>query len=221
MQQLAQSTQNAIITILSTYFNFNEDSLQALIKATSNIGGVSFISVKNYCSDKSNNTANVDYLFNIGASYENMVKKDIDRVKEFDLDTLDVSNIWWASLNLPKLGLTKTQYRDKVKEEAAQAKKELIESFEKPRTKTDTMIRFNPMLQFCTTTARLGLFGQAISTKVNVQGEIKVTAKAPKTYAKELIRKQAGCSSEKLKRLVLDNVLATIKISGETIEINC
>ena len=67
--------QEVILAILNTYTNLSVEQVENLIKATNGIGGVSFVSVNGYSSDKSNNTEVANQLVNIGASYKNMVTK--------------------------------------------------------------------------------------------------------------------------------------------------
>jgi hypothetical protein len=82
--------QEVILAILNTYTNLSVEQVENLIKATNGIGGVSFVSVNGYSSDKSNNTEVANQVVNIGASYNNMVTKDSDLYANFDLSKVEV-----------------------------------------------------------------------------------------------------------------------------------
>ena len=43
--------------------------------------GVSFVSIKGYCSDKSENSEIADVLINVGASYSNMKSADLETLQ--------------------------------------------------------------------------------------------------------------------------------------------
>lgn len=213
-----QAQRNEILKIVSTlYPNFSETSLAALIAATDNIGGCSFIALRNYTSDKSSNTELQDHTVNIGASYAGMLTRDEDKLAAFDINTLDVDKINWKKYNLK--GVSQEDFKAQVKAAAPQALAEM----QAPKQKKDTshMVWLNKCLFFNTTTQRLTIFGMKIKGTVTVEGEHKPVASAPKTVAKELIGKQANLSASKLRAYCLDNLLSHISIKGDTIEINC
>lgn len=219
--QVDEQAKAAILTILSIYPNLNLEAIEALIDATANIGGVSFIAIKGYSSDKSDNTELRDYVFNIGANYINMIKSDLQRLQDFDVTTVNIADHAhrFETVDFAKLGVTVEEYTEQVRTALSLALAEMIEAKLNPKGRTSNVINLTRMLGFNTNTQRLSIFGQAISSKVTKEGEYKKTGKAAKTMAKEIITKAAGLRSGLIKTLCLDNVNSTIKIAGDTLEI--
>ena len=107
------SLKNTITSILSVYNNLNEKQVNKLIEATNLISGVSLISINGYSSDKSNNTEIANQLINIGASYQNMIKKDSNIFANVDLNLIDVDKFNYTSIDTAKLTLE--QFKQAVK----------------------------------------------------------------------------------------------------------
>lgn len=209
------SLKNTIAQIASVYQNLNETQIEKLIEATNLINGVSFIKIENYTSDKSNNTEIANQLINIGASYQNMIKKDTNIYANFDINTVDVDKFNYASIDTGKLTLD--EFKQAVKENLAIALTEL----QAPKKSKETNdIYLNKALVFNFTTMRLSVIGQQINKTVETKGEFKIVKSAPKTIAKRLIEKQANGRTQTLRRFALDNVIKEIRLNGETIEIS-
>jgi hypothetical protein len=207
-------TQNTIISILSVYNQLNERQINKLIEATDKISGVSFVSINGYSSDKSNNTELANQLINIGASYQNMIKKDSNIYANFDINTVDVEKFNYSTIDTAKLTLE--QFKQAVKENLPIALNELNQ----PKAKKETNdIWLNKALVYNTTTMRLSIFGQSINKVVETKGEFKIVKSSPKTIAKRLIEKQAKGRSATLRRFALDNLINTINIDGDKLEI--
>lgn len=208
-------TKNTIAQIASVYQNLNETQIEKLIEATNLINGVSFIKIENYTSDKSNNTEIANQLINIGASYQNMIKKDTNIYANFDINTVDVDKFNYASIDTGKLTLS--EFKQAVKENLSIALTEL----QAPKKSKETNdIYLNKALVFNFTTMRLSVIGQQINKTVETKGEFKIVKSAPKTIAKRLIEKQANGRTQTLRRFALDNVIKEIRLNGETIEIS-
>lgn len=206
--------QTVIAQICANYHNLNEQQIQALINATNEIGGCSMVAIKDYSSDKSNNTEIANQLINVGASYQNMIKKDGNIYANFDINTVDVDKFNYATIDTGKLTLQ--QFKQAVKEQLPIALTEL----QAPKKSKETNdIYLNKALVFNLTTMRLSVIGQQINKKVEIKGEFKVVKSAPKTIAKRLIEKQANGRTQTLRRFALDNVIKEIRLNGETIEI--
>jgi hypothetical protein len=99
--------------ILSIYTQLNNVSLDKLIEATDEIGGVSFVNIKKYQSDISNNVEVADQLINVGTSYKNMLDKDLDIYANFDINSVDVNKFDYRYINTDKLTLD--EYKNEVK----------------------------------------------------------------------------------------------------------
>jgi hypothetical protein len=213
--QTLNNKQQAILTILNTYNNISMEQITDLIEATNGIGGVSFVKLRGYSSDKSNNTEVADQLINVGASYANMVVKDENIFANFDLSKVDVNKFNYSNIDLN--GISLDDYKKQVIEALPIALAELNKPTEKKETND---IWLNKALVFNLTTLRLSIFGQSINKQVEVKGEYKLTKSKPKTIAKELIKKTAGSRKSTLRRFAIDNFNGSIKVKGDTIEIN-
>jgi len=204
-----------ITSILDIYTNLSLKQVEELITATNNIDGVSFVSVNGYSSDKSNNTEISNQVVNIGASYKNMLTKDSDIYANFDISKVDVDKFNYATIDTKDLTLD--EYKKAVKEALPIA----LEELNRPKKKKDTSndIWLNKALVFNINTMRLGVFGQGINKVVKKQGTFKVVKSAPKTIAKRLIERQAKGKAQKLRRFAIDNLVGSVKVSGEVVEI--
>ena len=208
--------QIAILAILKAYSNVSIEQVESLINATNNVGGISFVSLKGYSSDKSNNTEVANQLINIGASYQNMLKKDDNIYANFDISSVNVEGFNYS--NIDTKGLTLAEYQQAVKSALEVALNEL----QAPKQSKDTSndIWLNKALVFNLNTMRLSIFGQSVTKSVEVKGEFKKVASAPKTIAKKLIELQAKGKAQTLRRFAIDNFNGMIKVSGETILID-
>lgn len=215
MSNQLNNKQKAILAILDAYSNISLKQVTELINATNGIGGVSFVKVKGYSSDKSNHTEIADQLINVGASYSNMLVKDENIFANFDLNTIDINAFNYDSIELKGKSL------ETFKKEVFEALPIALQELQKPKEKKETNdIWLNKALVFNLTTLRLSIFGQTIKKDIEVKGEFKKVASAPKTIAKKLIEKQAKGKSQTLRRFAIDNFNGTIKVKGDTIEIN-
>jgi len=208
------SLKNTITSILSVYNNLNEKQVNKLIEATNLISGVSLISINGYSSDKSNNTEIANQLINIGASYQNMIKKDNNIYANVDLSLIDVDKFNYTSIDTAKLTLE--QFKQAVKENLPIA---LIELQAPKKSKETNDIYLNKALVYNLNTMRLSVIGQQINKVVETKGEFKIVKSSPKTIAKKLIEKQVKSRTASLRRFALDNLINTISINGDKLEI--
>ena len=208
------SLKNTIISILSVYNNLNEKQINKLIEATNLISGVSLISINGYSSDKSNNTEIANQLINIGASYQNMIKKDSNIFASVDLNLIDVEKFNYATIDTGKLTLE--QFKQAVKENLPIALTEL----QAPKKSKETNdIYLNKVLVYNLNTMRLSVIGQQINKVIETKGEFKIVKSSPKTIAKKLIEKQVKSRTASLRRFALDNLINSISINGDKLEI--
>jgi hypothetical protein len=208
------SLKNTITSILSVYNNLNEKQVNKLIEATNLISGVSLISINGYSSDKSNNTEIANQLINIGASYQNMIKKDSNIFANVDLNLIDVDKFNYTSIDTAKLTLE--QFKQAVKENLPIA---LIELQAPKKSKETNDIYLNKALVYNLNTMRLSVIGQQINKVVETKGEFKIVKSSPKTIAKKLIEKQVKSRTATLRRFALDNLINSISINGDKLEI--
>lgn len=203
---------NVILQILSAYQGLSVSDIVKIIRLTDEVGGVSFVSIKGYKSDKSGNTEAANHLVNIGASYANILRKDAVTLDNIDLSKIDIERFNYDSINLDKLGLTLDEYKKAVRGALPEALEEL-KAPKEARQSND--IKFNKVLWFNTNTLRLSIFGQSLKKEITEKGEYKKVASAPKTTAKALINQATRQGT--LRRFALDNITA-INLRGDTVE---
>jgi hypothetical protein len=200
--------QTAIEKAVAVYGN----AVLALIEATSKIG-VTFCSIKNYKSDFSGNTENSNHLVNIGVRYENILAKDENIYQNFDVNSIDVNNFNYNSIDLA--GLSLEQFKAAVKLALPTALAELQQP-KKERQSNDVYL--SKVVVFNVSTERLSILGQSVTKTVTEKGEFKKVKSAPKTIAKRLIEFAAKPKSNDIRRFAIDN-LEAVKLFGDTIEI--
>ena len=210
-----ENKEKAILAILNAYGNLNLKQVELLINATNEIGGVSAVSIKGYSSDKSGNTEVANQLINVGASYQNMLAKDSNIYANFDVATIDIDKFDYSTINTGKLTLA--EFKTEVKNQLPNALAEL----NAPKKSIDTSadIWLNKALVFNLNTLRLSIRGMQMNKSVEVKGEFKIVKSAPKTIAKKLIEKQAKGRSATLRRFAIDNLVGSIKLVGQELEI--
>jgi len=215
MKNEQNNRQQAILGILNAYGNLNLNQVELLINATNEIGGVSAVSIKGYSSDVSNGTETANQLINVGASYQNMLAKDENIYANFDIESVDVERFDYSTIDTAKLTLE--QFKAEVKNQLSVALVELNQ----PKKSNDTSadIWLNKALVFNLNTMRLSIRGMQLNKSVEVKGTFKVVKSAPKTIAKRLIEKQAKGRSATLRRFAIDNLVGSIKLVGQELEI--
>lgn len=207
--------EQAILAILTAYSNLRVSDVEKLIALTNGISGVSFVAIKSYSSDKSDNSEVASQIVNIGASYANMLSKDSNIYGNFDLNTVNVDAFNYGNIDTKALSVD--EFKQAVKDALPLALAEL----QAPKVSKDTSadIWLNKALVFNLNTLRLSIFGQSISKNVEVKGDYKKVASAPKTIAKKLIELQAKGKAQTLRRFALDNLLGGFTAKGETLEL--
>jgi hypothetical protein len=168
-----------------------------------NFDGVSFVSLKGYKSDKSDNTEVADHLINVGVTYESLKKKDLELLQNANAKELENENFGVAIIE--------------------QAIEELIKSIVSPNERRSTaqkesVIRLNNGMQYCPNTDSLLIVGTEIRKTVIVKGEHKTVNSKPLTLAKKYVTKALNLPTSKIRRFSLKN-LSGAKVMGETFEI--
>lgn len=168
--------------------------------------GVSFVSIKNYCSDKSGNSEVADIVINVGASYENMKISDLEVLKKADVSKLVTENFGQALLE--------------------QAIAEKIQSISAPNVnrsngQKDAYIKLNSngTLKYCKETKNVMISGVVVRKNVIIKGEFKEVKSKPLTLAKKYLDNVLDLKLAKIRYYKISNIIANVKVSGNTIEI--
>lgn len=219
--QLNSDVQNSLISeILSIYSFFRKDLFFDLISATNEIGGVSFVSIKGYCSDASNNTEIADQLINIGASYQNMQTNDHNRYKNCDFNVFCTLVDDFSLKYINTDGLSEFSYKVAIKNAYPNVLTELLNP-KQSAPKADNFIHFNKVLAYNTNTKNLSIFGMQVNKSVVVksQSEPKIVKSKPETITKQLIQQAVGSRTSTLRRFNIGNITKQINIIGDKIVI--
>jgi hypothetical protein len=168
--------------------------------------GVSFVSIKNYCSDKSDNSEVADIVINVGTSYEKMKISDLETLKKVDVSKLVTENFGQALLE--------------------QALAEKIQSIVAPNVnrsngQKDAYIKLNSngTLKYCKETENVMISGVVVRKNVIIKGEFKEVKSKPLTLAKKYLDKVLDLKLAKIRYYKISNIIANVKVSGNTIEI--
>lgn len=210
-----QKTFAELIAKIVSVYGCSEAVVYELIEITNEMKrGARIASVLNYCSDKAEHTEIADHSIIIGFDYGNMKSEDKEKLRNFDITTVDVNR--WNYESIDTKGLSIEDYKTQVREALAEALYEMNNPKENTRVNNDEWL--NGVLVFNWNTERLAIVGQGIKKSVLIEGEYKKVKSAPKTIAKNLIKKQANLRGDKYKRLAIDN-LTTVRLQGEELQI--
>jgi hypothetical protein len=167
-----------------------------------NFKGVSFVSLKGYSSDKSENSEVADILINVGASYENMKKSDLETLQSAIASELANDNFG--------VELIQQAIDEKIKS---------IVSPNENRSKgqTDAHIVLNNGIKYCKETESLLISGTIVRKTIIVEGVYKEVKSKPLTLAKKHLDKVLDLKLAKIRYYKISN-LTTAKINGEVIE---
>jgi len=167
-----------------------------IIDNLSKIFGCSFISLKNYESSTSGEISN--HTINIGFSYENAVKKDIEILKA-------------------------TSYgKDELLEAA---RKEVLTSLEntlngnlsnQSKGQIDAYIHVSKAVKLHIDKEELYIYGMAISKSILREGVYKKVNSRPLTLAKKEISRELNLSTSKYRMFKFSNLME-LKISGKVL----
>jgi hypothetical protein len=169
-----------------------------------NFKGISFVSLKSYTSDKTENTEVADVLINVGISYESMKAKD--------LETLQL-----AKLNAKEY--TNDNFGVALIEQAIDEKIKSIVSPNENRSKgqTEAFIVLNNGVKYCPNTDSLLISGTVVRKTVIVEGIYKTVNSRALTLAKKHLDKVLDLRLSKIRYYKVSNV-GSVKVTGETIE---
>lgn len=221
MTQNLNVREGLIVAILRAYPNLTLNTLTDLINATT-VSGCKFISLKDYSSDKSENTELANYTVNIGISYENMLNKDSITLNTYDIETVQtVLADKVKSHNYGQYDLSKfADANNPAAEVLALLPAALIamkQADQNPAERENNNEKLNPVLWFNTATENLLIFGKKISKATTVKGDYKKVKSAPLTVAKNVIRDTLR--KDDLRTFKIDNVYTSLTAKGETLEL--
>lgn len=222
-----QEKLNLIKEILSVYAYFPENLFFDLVNATNEVGGVSFVNIKGYCSDASQHSEIADQLINIGASYQNITAKDAIKYANANVDDFNKLVDAFSLKYINTDGLSEFQFKSEIKLAFHKALAELTALKPDPdetksgKPKTDNFIHFNKVLAYNTNTHNLSILGMQVSKTVVSQEPTtpKMVKSAPRVIARQLIQKSVGARAITLRRFNIGNITKYISISGDKIYI--
>ena len=173
---------------------------------TLNFDGVSFVSIKGYCSDQSGNTEVADVLINVGVSYGNAKEKDLQTLK---------------SANIDHLTIVCKDFSREVIEQAVQEKIKSIESPNENRSpgQVDAYIYLNSQktVKYCPNTESVVIWAMVVKKTVLKKGDYKVVKSRELTLAKKAIENILDLRCAKFRTYKISNMKA-VKTSGDTIQ---
>lgn len=207
----------SVVSQLSEQWGCSADKVQRLIDLTGSLErvGARFARLNEYRSDKSDNTESASHTVLLNFSYANMLKDEKQKLMNFDVNEVDVNAYDYSKINTGSL--TVEQYKQAVKDALPTALAEI--NAPKTAKGQSNDVWLNKIMVFNLNTLRLSIVGEAVKKAVVEEGEYKQVKSAPLTVAKQLIKKQAGCRSDKYRRFAIDNFEGAVKLQGETLEI--
>ena len=210
-----------VLQVLSAYPSLTIFSLRQLIDLT-DVKGTTIINIKNYSSDKSGGTEIADCQVLVGASYENMIDKDVITLDNINLAQIDVNKFNYETINTA--GKTVEQFKDEVKKALSPALEALKEALLKKQFgeiegRADNNVFFNKVLCFNTNTNNLSIRGQIVKKTERVEGTFKKVKSAPITVAKTIINKMVNARTASIRTYNLTNISDCIRMNGNELNI--
>ncbi len=208
-----------IVAQIMSAYGCSEANVLRLFEVTNDMTkGCRFASLKGYRSDVTENSENANHLVNLGFSYANMLAKDAELLRNFDITKADVDGFNYESIDTN--GMTIEDYKAEVRSTLVKA----LEDINAPKNpdapqKANNDVRINNILYWNTNTLRLSIIGESIKKEVTEKGEYKKVKSKALTIAKKIIKQSAQLRSEKYRRFCIDN-LNVVNLQGETLEIS-
>ena len=196
---------------------------QTIIKVKS-IKGTSFVGVRNYIN-KQGEVSNQTFL--VGFDYENMLKRDLEKINSFDINSIDLDS-FKAKSNQPNANKVTIDELIKAKAKIIKAIEDrLLSEVEKQKellNGNSTIKRSKAQQEAYLSVAKglkakdndLFIYGLCVKKTILQQGEYKPTKSYASTLAKKLIERNANLSSSKYKQFKVGNT-DELKIQGVTI----
>jgi len=184
--------------------------MKKFIDKFQSLKGATIIGINGYESKGTGEIAN--HQVNVNISVENAKKTDLDLLYNCsDAVVLAVADRGKIAIEVVRLALT---------ELVASAEKNLSAKVEdrtaQSQGQTDAYISLTPAIRLHKETMNVHIFGQAMSKQVIKEGEYKQVNSAPKTIAKNMLKKELNLRSDKFRDFILGNV-DMLKVQGTTI----
>ena len=188
----------------------NVRTIQTFV-SVKNIKGTSFVGVRNY-SNKEGEISNQTFI--VGINYNNLLKNDLLKLQQFDINTLKTSiDIETLKTALNEL-ISSLETRLLSEENKAQLLSEGNSTLNRSKGQQDAYIHLAKGLKLQDN--NLYIYGLMVRKQIIQAIEYKQVKSNDKTIAKNIIKKVANLQESKFKQFKLGN-LETLKISGITI----
>lgn len=224
MTQLTPTQQEILTAINQAGGRISAIGLIRLIIATNAVNCPTLVQLHNYSSDKSENEELADYTINVGTKYDNAKTSSIRKIESLTIAELPEIQALCTPEKIKgfqyinRKGMNEADYCNAVKLALPEAIEEMKNVTARPN---DAVIHLNSILSYNANTGNLLIAGELISggKTVTVEQEApKLTAKAPKTVAKEVVKTYLGTRSNKIRSFNITN-LNTISINKKHIEL--
>lgn len=176
-----------------------------LFKQFSNSKGVKFVGVRDYEAQSGEIS---DFVINIGANYENTMRKDL-----VYLQSLTDQNL----IDFCKNSVVNLETMQKAKQELENSLIKRLSGEKNARSigQTDAYQTLTNGVRLHLESEKIHVFGFRVSKHIKVTGTYKEVKSQKKTIAKNILRK--NMKSEKFRTFVLDSA-KVIALNGETFE---
>lgn len=179
-----------------------------------NKNGARLINLNHYESVTSGEIA--DHKINTGADVMKAKKGDLKRIQRAsESDLLAVSDKTGIALDIVKMALAE------MLESATKNVSPVLEDRTKQsQGQTNNYVFLAPSVKFDPETETLYIFGQAIK-KSNIvkEGTYKEVKSAPKTIAKNVLKKQLRLRTDKFRNFIVKNV-KSVTMNGKQVDVN-
>lgn len=204
--------------------NLNRE-IKTIIKAKT-IKGTSFVGVRGY-TNKKNEVSNQTLL--VGYNHLNLLKKDLEKLKAFDVATIDIES-YKANSNQPNASKIDLAMLFEAKAKAITRLEKLVsdeETKEKLRLEGDDTLKrsdaqinayehIDKGLKVNREKQQLHIYGLCVAKTILKKGEYKQTKSYASTLALNLVEKSAELKKLKVRTMIVP-MSEELKIQGATI----
>jgi hypothetical protein len=184
--------------------------MKNLINKFASLKSATFISINNYLASTSGELA--DHVVNVNISVKNAKEADLKKLQAVtpaDLKAISQkSKIDFETVSQAYSELLTSAVRNLSEDKEDRTAQSQAQS--------DAYIFLTPAIRLHKETLTIHVFGQAISKHVIVEGQYKPVKSAPKTIAKNLIKKSLDMRSDKFRDFILGNA-DMLQVAGDTI----
>lgn len=209
---------NDAVKMIARMNSLSEEAVLRLIELTGELSGTRFANLKEYRSDKSDNSESATHLVQLGFSYANMKaqeRKALEGLNERGVEGLSVDGYDYGRIDLD--GTPIEEFKASVREKLPEAIKAMLEPPKKKDNSADLWL--NAVVVVNRNTWRMCVVGEEVRKSVVEQGEFHKPKSKALTIAKAIIRKAAQVRTDKYRRFALDNFDGRLNLQGETLDI--